>query len=143
MRPALLSPQLCTFQDWMKGNGPLETEGYNPIKIKLSTTAHPSVRASRHSYSSGTPRAPLPLATEKDHPHISLLTVGHPGVYLSHEAWRWVQLAGAPSQPLRAWIVPTCSLHEQQLQKMVEGIAGHPGVSSHLLKCGRAWRLVF
>lgn len=55
----------------MKGNGTLETERDNSMQMKLPTTSHPPVGASRNIYSSGTPSTPIPLATEKDLPHVS------------------------------------------------------------------------
>lgn len=38
---ALLDVQLPIFQEWIKGNGTLRTQGYDSMKIKLSPTSHP------------------------------------------------------------------------------------------------------
>lgn len=51
---------------WDGGRRDLENSGVNSAGIKLSTRAHPLVGASGNSYSSGTPRAPLPPAMDGD-----------------------------------------------------------------------------
>lgn len=45
------------------------------MKIKPSTKSHPPVGASRSAHSSGAPRTPLPLVTEK---FASLVTIYQP-----------------------------------------------------------------
>lgn len=65
------SSQPHLSQDWLKGNGTLQTEGCNSMQKKLFRTSHPLAGAS-----SSTPRTLLSLAMEKGHPHTSLITLG-------------------------------------------------------------------
>lgn len=63
---ALLKTQLDFFLGKTKGNGTLETQGFESTEIKLSATSHPPVRVSENSFSHDITRNPLPLATGGD-----------------------------------------------------------------------------
>lgn len=57
---ALLKTKWDFFLGGTKGNETLETQGWDSTEIKLSTTSHPSMGTSRHSYSSGTQETHFP-----------------------------------------------------------------------------------
>lgn len=59
-----LHPHLPLFQDWLKGTGILQTEGYNFTPIIHQSFSRESLRK---FLSQGIARTPLPLVMEKSH----------------------------------------------------------------------------
>lgn len=72
---ALLNPQLPPFQDSFKGPGTLKTEECKSTQIKPLTSHSPEGASENVDFSSA-PRTPLPWATGKSGPPISLVTMG-------------------------------------------------------------------
>lgn len=64
--PALQKTKWGLFLGGTQGDGTLETQRLNFTEIKLSMIPHAPVGASGNSYSSGTPRDPLPPTTGGD-----------------------------------------------------------------------------